>query len=380
MSEEIKDTLWGAAAAAGVIVLLKIFGLPDVLLAVLFVPVAIAGGVTSSYLRDKRISVEYERKLNARYEEAELYIINAKPKVDTSEDSEEAERHATIGGSDATVSQPSGTELWQAQAKRKYEQEEAVLRAEKEFNLELVRFVHRPTAERTKPSDIRADLEDSLKKEELAVSYTRELEGRYGANPTPEEARRLSRLTEQQAVLSAQASLNLKWLTQAQFKIWDLQHQVVARAFGEKVNLSTSTELKIWLDSRKRPEPQPFGVSHEGAEHLVAEWLKYLGEENVEVTAFIGDGGVDVETDDYSCQVKNYGEGGVSASEMRDLFGTATAAGKNSILFTSSRLTAPAEEFANATGIACVKYDSQRSLLAPLNSAGRNFLDQGHYE
>jgi hypothetical protein len=101
MSEEIKDTLWGAAAAAGVIVLLKIFGLPDVLLAVLFVPVAIAGSVTSSYLRDKRISVEYERKLNARYEEAELYIINAKPKVDTSEDSEEAELHATLGGSAA---------------------------------------------------------------------------------------------------------------------------------------------------------------------------------------------------------------------------------------------------------------------------------------
>ena len=113
---------------------------------------------------------------------------------------------------------------------------------------------------------------------------------------------------------------------------------------------------------------------------MVAEWLKYLGEENVEVTAFIGDGGLDVETDDYSCQVKNYGEGGVSTSEMRDLFGTATAAGRNSILFTSSRLTASAEEFANATGIACVKYDSQRSLLTPLNSAGRNFLDQGHYE
>ena len=117
MSEEIKDTLWGAAAAAGVMVLLQIFGLLNPLLVVLIVPAAITGYVSSSYLRDKRISVEYERKLNARYEEAERYI-NAKPKVDTSEDSEEAERHATLGGSDATDSQPSGTELWQAQAKK----------------------------------------------------------------------------------------------------------------------------------------------------------------------------------------------------------------------------------------------------------------------
>jgi hypothetical protein len=379
MSEKIKDTLWGAAAAAGVLVLLQIFGLLNSLLVVLIVPAAIAGGVTSSYLRDKRISVGYERELNAGYEEAERNI-NSKLKADASEDSEEAERHATLGGSDATVSQPSGTELWQAQAKRKYEQEEAVLRAEKDFNKSMVHFVHRPSVEHTKPSDIRADLADSRDKAASLASYTLELEGRYGANPTPEEARRLSRLTKQQAVLSAQASLNLKWLTQAQFKIWDQQRQLVTQVFGEKVNLSSSTELRVWLDSRKRPEPQPFGVSHEGAEHLVAEWLKYLGEENVEVTAFIGDGGVDVETDDYSCQVKNYGEGGVNASEMRDLFGTATAAGKNPILFTSSRLTAPAEEFANATGIACVKYDSQRSLLTPLNSAGRNFLDQGHYE
>jgi hypothetical protein len=57
MSEKIKDTLWGAAAAAGVLVLLQIFGLLNSLLVVLIVPAAIAGGVTSSYLRDKRISV-----------------------------------------------------------------------------------------------------------------------------------------------------------------------------------------------------------------------------------------------------------------------------------------------------------------------------------
>ena len=379
MSEEIKDTLWGAAAAAGVMVLLQIFGLLNPLVVVLIVPAAITGYVTSSYLRDRRISVEYERELNARYEEAERYI-NAKPKVDTSEDSEEAERHATLGGSDATDSQPSGTELWQAQAKKKYEQEEAVLRAEKDFNKAMVRFGHWPTAEPTGRSGFRADLANLQEKLASVGHYIRELEELYGNSPAPEETRRLTRMRSHQDVLERQASKRMKQLTQIQFEKWDLQHQVVARAFGEKVNLSTSTELRIWLDSRKRPEPQPFGVSHEGAEHLVAEWLKYLGEESVEVTAFIGDGGVDVETDDYSCQVKNYGEGGVTASEMRDLFGAATAAGKEPILFTSSRLTAPAEEFANATGIACVKYDSQRSLLAPLNSAGRNFLDQGHYE
>ena len=416
MSDEIKDTLLGFATAGGVLVVLLIFGAPIVFSALIAPLAAIAAGVISSHLRDRRISVELESELNARFGEAERHFSErARPKDKIEEDSSRAstqptgtelwraqqKRKETDGGRleeatspeaeraeqetlsptpSQTVIQPSGIELWRAQQIRKYKKEEEKLRAEQEFAQQLVSFVHRPRGERTRPSDIRADLADTREKETLISSYILKLEAIYGDSPTPEEARRLSRLTEQRRTLRDQASSYLRQLTYAQFSVWEKQHKAVRYGLGEKVNLSSSTDFRVWLDSRKRPDPQPFGVSHEGAEHFVAEWLRYLGEEGVEVTSFIGDGGVDVQTDEYCCQVKNYGEGGVTASEMRDLFGAATAAGKKPILFTSSRLTAPAEEFASATEIACVKYDSQDSVLVPLNEAGRNFLEQGHYE
>ena len=80
---------------------------------------------------------------------------------------------------------------------------------------------------------------------------------------------------------------------------------------------------KAWLSSRSKPLSQPYGVSYGGAEHLVADWLRDLGETSVEVTQLSGDGGVDVLTDAYCCQVKNYSRQNVSSSEARDLLGTA---------------------------------------------------------
>ena len=135
-----------------------------------------------------------------------------------------------------------------------------------------------------------------------------------------------------------------------------------------------------WINSRHRPEPQPYGVSNYGAEALVADWLVYLGCKEVVLTQASQDGGVDVETSAHLCQVKYYKNNPVSVQEVREIFGVASAAGKAAMIFTSSDLTAAAYEFANQVGIIAVQFNVEESFLVGLNSFGKELLEKGEYE
>ena len=108
------------------------------------------------------------------------------------------------------------------------------------------------------------------------------------------------------------------------------------QAWLEWRSLSKSEQREHWLRGRRRPVPQDYGVSAPGAEKLVAAWLEYLGEEQVKVTQFTSDGGVDVITKAFCCQVKNYDKALVSVSEAREIFGVATAKDSTAMIFTSS--------------------------------------------
>lgn len=136
---------------------------------------------------------------------------------------------------------------------------------------------------------------------------------------------------------------------------------------------------EAWLSSRSKPPSQPYGVSYDGAEHLVADWLRYLGEKSVEVTQLSGDGGVDVMTDTYCCQVKNYSRQNVSSSEVRDLLGTALSMQLKPLLFTSTGLTSDAERFASDNSISAIQYDAIGGALWHLNESGRELLFAGRY-
>ena len=137
--------------------------------------------------------------------------------------------------------------------------------------------------------------------------------------------------------------------------------------------------LGDWLAARQRPAPQPYGVSNQGAELLVADWLVFLGERSVEVTKQSGDGGVDVLTADYCCQVKNYTSQNVSSPEVRDLYGTAISKGRKPLLFTATALTPDASSFANSNSIAVVRFNVQEASLLGLNDDGEGFLYSGRY-
>lgn len=117
------------------------------------------------------------------------------------------------------------------------------------------------------------------------------------------------------------------------------------------------------------PDPQPYGVSHEGAEHLVAAWMRHLGVLDAEVTRLSGDGGIDVESDRYVAQVKNYA-GTVPVEELRALHGVAVLEGKGAILFTSGSMTKDAAEFAERADIVVIRYNAVEATIQGLNHLG----------
>jgi len=124
------------------------------------------------------------------------------------------------------------------------------------------------------------------------------------------------------------------------------------------------------------PLPQTYGVSHEGAERLVAEWMSYLGAKDVAVTSFAGDGGVDVASLNYIAQVKNYA-GSVDVESIRALGGVAYADGRKPLFFTSGTYTAASIAFASQVGMALFRYDAVRGSLEPVGDMAAKYMTTG---
>ena len=160
----------------------------------------------------------------------------------------------------------------------------------------------------------------------------------------------------------------------------DFDDELISEEVIESLKTEAVTERFKWLNSRRRPLPQPYGVSNYGAESLVADWLVYLGCQDVVLTKASQDGGVDVETSKHLCQVKYYKNNPVSVQEVREIFGVASAAGKAAMIFTSSDLTAAAYEFANEVGIIAVQFNVEASFIVGLNYSGKRLLEEGEYE
>lgn len=173
--------------------------------------------------------------------------------------------------------------------------------------------------------------------------------------------------------------LSLLQIRQSREIRWVRHFEALSR-LNAAIPVLVEVSQSLWLDNRARPETQPFGVSDSGAEALVASWLSYLGQKQVEVTQYSRDGGIDVSTSTCVCQVKNYTKANVSASEVRDIFGTAVSEGKIALIFTSSSLSADAKAFCDKNGIAAVSYSAPEGSLSPINSFGKDLLNAGRYE
>ena len=130
------------------------------------------------------------------------------------------------------------------------------------------------------------------------------------------------------------------------------------------------------FDPALKPEKQKFGVSDEGAESLVAQWMRWLGVYDAEVTKFVGDGGIDVESSRYIAQVKNF-TGNVGIAAIRELAGVAAVDGRTPLFFTSGVYPKDSEAWAQSAGIYLFTYEVKTAKLSANNQLAREALGSG---
>ncbi|PFG31184.1 restriction endonuclease [Paramicrobacterium agarici] len=181
---------------------------------------------------------------------------------------------------------------------------------------------------------------------------------------------RLEAEAEAQAARTAQAEKLRQRLREA-----EEQRRLEQEAEQQRLLAEEEERRLRWLNRpAPAPAPQPYGVSHEGAEHLVVAWMRHLGVLDAEVTQFSGDGGIDVASAQYIAQVKNYA-GSVPVIEVRAFFGVAIADEKSPIFFTSGSVTSEGQAFADRVGMALIHYNAEEAVLTGLNSLGAQCVE-----
>lgn len=143
---------------------------------------------------------------------------------------------------------------------------------------------------------------------------------------------------------------------------------------SDRMSLARVEKLVADLKSQFRPggpkpQPQPYGVSHQGAEQLCAEWLIHLGATNIAVTRASGDGGIDIIGDIVIAQVKNY-VGTVGVEEIRAFHGVASVERRMPVFFTSGKYAAGAIDFADRAEMALLVYNAVEGTLHGANQRG----------
>lgn len=126
------------------------------------------------------------------------------------------------------------------------------------------------------------------------------------------------------------------------------------------------------------PPPQRYGVSDNGAEHLVADWLRYLGAHDAVVTQYVGDGGIDVMSDAVIAQVKNYGPNrSVGVADLRQLGGVAAVDCRPAAFFTSGMYASGSVAFAEQASIALFRYVAAEGRLLAMDSLAAEMKKHG---
>lgn len=124
------------------------------------------------------------------------------------------------------------------------------------------------------------------------------------------------------------------------------------------------------------PDPMRTGVTPRGAEELVAQWMRHLGEPRATVTAFRGDGGVDVAGERHIAQVKHFAAN-VGVAPIRELAGVAATDGRSPLFFTSTGYAPGAIEFADRAGVALFVYRAELGDLVGMNGRAKTLMIHG---
>lgn len=163
-------------------------------------------------------------------------------------------------------------------------------------------------------------------------------------------------------------------LARARYTTWLLQHAQLAaqrerdRRQGIARGAIADPQHPV---ADPAPPPQPFGVSDRGAEELVAQWMRHLGATAAMTTQFSGDGGIDVVSEHFIAQVKNY-RASISIASMRELAGVAAIDGRKPLFFTSGIYPPSVATFADIAGIALFRYDVEAGTITGGNEQGKH--------
>lgn len=117
-------------------------------------------------------------------------------------------------------------------------------------------------------------------------------------------------------------------------------------------------------------------MSARGAELWVADALRWLGAENVEVTQQSGEGGVNVLTSEYAVSVKHY-IGMIPVEEVREIFGVSTVMKLTPMLWTSGSLTRAGAAFADLGPVPVFHYRVETAKVSAVNQHAQELLDRG---
>jgi len=126
------------------------------------------------------------------------------------------------------------------------------------------------------------------------------------------------------------------------------------------------------------PSPRPGGVDARGAEEVVAQWMRHLGEVDAELTSYTGDGGIDVQGVRSFAQVKHYAKA-VGIAPIRELGGVAAhdPQRRQPLFFTSTGYARGAVDFADDAGIALFVYSAEQGGLEAMNGRAKTLMHNG---
>lgn len=174
---------------------------------------------------------------------------------------------------------------------------------------------------------------------------------------------------------SAAATERLEWLHRV--AVFEASAHVEKRRLDARSHdPSIRSSSVTFTPAGNPPLPQPYGVSHEGAEALCAEWMRFYGEADAEVTRFTSDGGIDVTSLHYIAQVKNYA-GTVGVESIREMAGTALDDGRKALFFTSGTYASGALSFADRIGMPLFIYDAVAGTLTGANAHAESIFSTG---
>ena len=127
--------------------------------------------------------------------------------------------------------------------------------------------------------------------------------------------------------------------------------------------------------SGTKPGRRRQAENYKQAEIDCVEWLQSHGEPTAQLTQDGADGGVDIISNRFVCQVKNYA-GSVGVPPVRALYGVSVAEAKAPLFFTTGSYTAAAVEFADKVSMPLFIFDARTRDCLGANYSARKLLSK----